>query len=91
MATATKTKTYVFYMDPGHGWLAVKRTELDRLGIADKITSCSYQRGGTVYLEEDRDMETFIAAKRNAGDMFSFDNRHTDKNHQIRGYDPYAN
>ena len=55
-------KTFKKYSDPGHGWLAVKRKLLTDLGIADKITSYSYQRGATVYLEEDCDATTFIEA-----------------------------
>jgi len=55
---------YHLTSDPGHGWLHVKRAELERLGIAGQITSCSYQRGAMTYLEEDRDMTTFIRAKR---------------------------
>lgn len=51
-----------FYEDAGHGWLAVKRTELIALGILDQITGYSYQRGGTVYLEEDCDAATYINA-----------------------------
>lgn len=59
----TKNKIYVYHLDPGHGWLAVKRKELEDLGIASKITSCSYQKGKTVYLEEDCDMSLFLQAK----------------------------
>lgn len=55
-------KVYKYYQDAGHGWLAVKRSELVELGIANKITSYSYQRGKTVYLEEDCDMTTFVNA-----------------------------
>jgi len=57
-----KTKTYSFYNDPGHGWLAVKRKELVELGIIDKISTCSYQKGQTVYLEEDCDAPLFANA-----------------------------
>jgi len=53
-------KKYNFYSDGGHGWLAVKRQELIDLGIIKKITSYSYERGNTVYLEEDRDASLFI-------------------------------
>lgn len=56
-------KTYIFHNDPGHGWLAVKRTELERLSILDKVSLYSYQKGGTVYLEEDCDARLFIEAK----------------------------
>lgn len=55
-------KTYIWAQDTGHAWLAVKRKELDVLGIADLITSCSYVKGSTVYLEEDVDAPSFIAA-----------------------------
>jgi hypothetical protein len=55
-----KEKTYVFHTDPGHGWLAVKRKELIALGIIDKISHCSYQKGDTVYLEEDCDASLFM-------------------------------
>lgn len=50
------------YSDPGHGWAAVKRSLLVKLGIAETITSFSYERGATVYLEEDCDVSTFVAA-----------------------------
>lgn len=48
-----------FFEDAGHGWLGVKRAELQQLGILDKITHYSYQRGNMVYLEEDCDLSTY--------------------------------
>ena len=54
---------YTFYEDPGHGWLAVPMEQLVKLGIADKISSCSYQGGVSAYLEEDCDLATFLRAK----------------------------
>ena len=60
-------KTYICHTDGGHGWLAVKREELFKLGILHKITRCSYQRGKTVYLEEDCDAGTFLTAMEKAG------------------------
>ena len=58
-------KNYVFYEDPGHGWLRVPTLELVKLGIADKITPCSYihPSGKWAYLEEDCDLTTFLIAK----------------------------
>jgi hypothetical protein len=56
-------KNYIFHTDGGHGWLAVKRKELEALNILDKITWASYQKGGTVYLEEDCDAGTFMNAR----------------------------
>jgi len=46
-------KTYIWAVDAGHEWLAVKIKELQELNIADKISSYSYQKGGTAYLEGD--------------------------------------
>lgn len=58
-----RTKTYTYFTDPGHGWLRVKRAELNALGIANKISPYSYMRGDYVYLEEDCDMAKFMQAK----------------------------
>lgn len=55
-------RRYVFHSDSGHGWLAVKRADVNALGIAADVSRCSYQRGATVYLEEDRDALLFIRA-----------------------------
>jgi len=58
-------KTYRFYSDPGHGWVAVKRKELISLQVLHYLSSCSYQKGQTVYLEEDIDAGIFINAYEN--------------------------
>jgi len=63
---------YVFHSDPGHAWLAVKRKELMRLGILDKITNFSYQKGGTIYLEEDYDAGIFLKAKKEIGEEVEY-------------------
>ena len=55
-------KTYIWAVDAGHEWLAVKINELVDLGIADKISSYSYQKGGTAYLEGDCDAAVFFDA-----------------------------
>ena len=57
-------KTYVWAVDAGHAWLAVKIKELVELNIEHKITEYSYVKGGTVYLEEDCDAATFMEAYR---------------------------
>jgi hypothetical protein len=54
---------YFFHSDGGHGWLAVPRSEINRLGIAEKVSAYSYARMGMVYLEEDCDMGLFMEAK----------------------------
>lgn len=48
--------------DPAHGWLKVDLKDIEALGIADKITGCSFIRGNAVYLEEDCDCTTFFLA-----------------------------
>lgn len=55
-------KIFKVYVDSGHGWIAVKRKDLYELGVLNKITRYSYQRGDTVYIEEDCDATTFIKA-----------------------------
>jgi hypothetical protein len=83
-------KTYKFYADPGHGWLAVKIEELMQLGIVTQISSYSYMRGGTAYLEEDCDASLFFCAYR---DKHGVDPKHTythtNNRSPIRNYDSY--
>ena len=81
---------YTFYIDPGHGWLAVKRTELEALGIADKITPYSYQKGRTVYLEEDQDAYTFIEAKKLRGEQVERHCAYHDNGSWIRQLEAYT-
>jgi hypothetical protein len=49
-----------WHIDPGHGWLEVKRAELESLGIAHKISPYSYEKNDRVYLEEDCDASLFF-------------------------------
>lgn len=81
--------TLNFFNDPGHGWLAVKRQWLHDLGIAQDITTFSYQRGKSVYLEEDCDASRFLAAARAAGWDITFNDKYCDRHSPIRSYDYY--
>lgn len=83
------SKIYIFHSDPGHGWLAVKLKELEDLGIADKISPYSYQKGKTVYLEEDCDMGIFIKAKKVQGIDIQYRDSYLDKT-PIRYYSGYS-
>jgi hypothetical protein len=74
------------YNDPGHGWVAIKRDVLIKLGIEHKVSYYSYQRGQTVYLEEDCDMSLLISAAREAGITFGFVHKYTQKRSPIRSY-----
>lgn len=78
------TRKFIMYCDPGHAWLAVSRQLLEQLGILDKITSYSYQKGGMVYLEEDCDYTTFKKAMDDAGETFIVQDHYYDGNHWIR-------
>jgi hypothetical protein len=69
---AMSNKTYIFHEDPGHGWLAVKRHELEAFGIVDQISEFSYENGATVYLEEDCDAPLFVEALKKAGIPFNY-------------------
>lgn len=82
-------KVYVFHNDPGHGWLAVKRKELESLGLLDTISSYSYTKGATVYLEEDCDMSAFISAKKAVDEPVIYKNSFTDHSSPIRNYERY--
>ena len=75
--------------DPGHGWVSVPRKLIDQLGIAEDITPYSYQKGGTVYLEEDVDASTFAEAAEAAGIEVEFVTTYAYTT-PIRGYAPYT-
>lgn len=86
-----QNKVFKSYSDPGHGWLAVKRAELNVLGIADKITRFSYQKGKTVYLEEDQDVTTFVQAFENKFGVkpTMIEQSFTNSSSPIRSYESY--
>ena len=81
--------TFTAYTDSGHGWARVPRKLLVELGIADKITPFSFQRGEFVYLEEDCDLSTFVDAYRATGKDIKFKSLYTHKRSKIRSYDHY--
>lgn len=80
-------KSFKVHQDPGHGWMAVKRKDLQELGIESQISLCSYvsKTNKTVYLEEDRDMSIFLqayVAKFGVEPALEF--KHTDRRSPIR-------
>lgn len=84
-------KPLVFHIDPGHGWLGVKRKELASLGIEKKISHYSYQRGGMVYLEEDCDAAVYFNAVRTAtGADPVFRYSHCDRRSPVRSYQSFS-
>ena len=84
-----KTKTITVYADPGHAWAKVSKKELIKLGIAGKITSCSYENGEFAFLEEDCDLNTYVMALREKGIEYKFKENHTNRQSKIRSYYSY--
>jgi len=84
-----KTKTITVYADPGHAWAKVSKKELIKLGIADDISSCSYENGDFAFLEEDCDLEKYILALRAKGVAYKFKENHTNRQSRIRNYYHY--
>ena len=81
-------KTLLFFSDPGHGWLAVEKDYLQALGIADKISTCSYQKGNLAYLEEDCDAALLIDAMKAKNIEFVIQEIYQE-NTPIRNYHSY--
>lgn len=86
----SKTLKIKFYSDPGHGWGAVKRKVLVDLGITSKISGFSYQKGDTVYLEEDCDLPVLTTALSAKGVWIQHIEKHTDRRSPIRSYASYV-
>ena len=84
-----KTLKLKYQCDPGHGWLSVKRQLLADLGILAKISTYSYQRGKSVYLEEDCDASILLTELRRRGIPFELSESHIDKRHPIRSYEHF--
>ena len=62
---------------------------LVNLGIADKITRYSYQRGDYAYLEEDCDLTTLCMALNERDTRIKFVEKSSTKDSRIRSYDRY--
>jgi hypothetical protein len=85
-----KTKTITVYADPGHAWAKVSKKELIKLGIADEITSFSYENGDYAFLEEDCDLGTYVNALRAKGIEYKFKENHANRQSKVRGYYSYT-
>ena len=86
-----KTFTIIVYNDPSHAWGKVKRKVLDNLGIADKVSSYSYQYKDNVYLEEDADL--LLVCRHllfNTNVQIKFVEKHTNRDSRIRSYERYV-
>lgn len=90
MSKLAETFKIKLYEDPGHGWGAVKRQVLIDLGIADKITPYSYQKGDTVYLEEDCDLSTLVTKLATNGIVIKWERKYHYNRSPIRNYQSYS-
>ena len=78
------------YSDPGHAWGAVKRKVLDELGLTEKITNYSFQKGQTVYLEEDLDLGTLIDTLKRRAIFYLIEEKNSANRYSpIRSYQRY--
>jgi len=75
--------------DPGHAWARFPKAKLVSLGIADKISTYSYQNGTNAFLEEDCDLSVLVVALRDRGYEIKFNESHANKQSKIRGYATY--
>ena len=77
------------FADPGHAWARFPKAKLITLGIANKISHYSYQKGANAFLEEDCDLSTLINTLRGRGYEIKFNESHTNKQSKIRNYSSY--
>jgi N-acetyl-anhydromuramyl-L-alanine amidase AmpD len=77
------------FADPGHAWARFPKAKLVSLGIADKISTYSYQNGTNAFLEEDCDLSVLINALREHGYEIKFNESHTNRQSKIRSYYTY--
>jgi len=86
-----KTFTIIVYNDPSHAWGKVKRKVLDNLGIAQQVSSYSYQYKDNVYLEEDCDLTLlWRQLLLNPDVRVKFVEKHTNRDSRIRSYERYV-
>lgn len=79
-----------FLCDDSHGWLSVKRKELVELGIENEISAFSYQRGQSVYLEEDCDAPVYIDAQKKNGVSVVIIEGKQSRRSPVRSYKTYS-
>lgn len=77
------------FIDPQHAWVKVPRQLINSLGIADEISTCSFQRTDKVYLEEDCDFGKFYKAMEEAGKSVEVKLNHSDRSSRLRNYERY--
>jgi hypothetical protein len=90
METKIRTRLVQVYADPAHAWAKVRLKDLFILGIAEKITRFSYERGDYVYLEEIQDLLVYREAIEATGVKLKFKENWTNRRSKIRSYSCYS-
>ena len=85
----TKKISIKVFADPGHAWARIAKSKLVNLGISDKISTYSYQKGENAFLEEDCDLTVLVNALRERGYEVKFNESHTNRQSKIRGYNTF--
>lgn len=81
-----------YYQDPGHGWIKVSQSLLNKLAINDKISSYSYMRKDYAYLEEDCDVGILFDALEKKGIKYEVISKVSrNRSSKIRSYNRYQN
>jgi len=80
---------FVFYADPGHGYLRVSLKILERLGIMNQISPFSFKSNYYAFLEEDMDMTTFVQAYKADGQDAEFVVKNLDHEAGCRRYERF--
>lgn len=81
--------TLNYFTDPGHGWIEVPVQMLKDLGIVNKITTYSYRKGNTAFLEEDCDSSLLIQELTKNNITYTLNQKHTNNDSKIRDYYSY--
>jgi hypothetical protein len=85
----TKKISIKVFADPGHAWARIAKSKLVKLGIAEKISPYSYQKGENAFLEEDCDLTVLVNALRERGYEVKFNESYTNRQSKIRNYFSY--
>lgn len=91
MEANTKPIKVKVFNDPGHGWLRIRKADVERLGIGGEITRYSYQKGQYAYLEEDCDAGLAIDKAKELGiPLVHEESSWSNRSSTIRNYDRWS-
>lgn len=85
------THVFDFHQDPGHGWVAVPRSLVQKLPLPEPVSQFSYQSrdGAMLFLEEDCDAPLVLQALRDQGDLVKLQDKTTNHDSFVRSLPQY--